>query len=135
MDTEQQHNGSTAVEHPNADLISGLREVVDWLEQHPELPHAAWASLCFGYEIKRDARERLTQLAEALGERAKEDRNFDRISLGSMFGGPRGLNVFATAKKRDLVHETPLPEPEPILKPKADVPVTAEEDEAWGAAA
>lgn len=130
MDAEQS-SSSTIIEqtHPNADLISGLRECADWLEQHPELPSASYGNVCFGYAIHQDARARLTALAEALGGRATERRHEGRVTIQGEFGD---LNVYAGAKVEALVDAPPLPDPEPIIK-RSDIPVTPEEDDAWSA--
>lgn len=129
--SDTQHS-TTTVEHPNADVIAGLRQAAAWLAQHPELPPAAWSNLCFGYDITDDARGRLAQLAAALGEDAIEDRSYGRIEIQARFGAVR---VFAGAAKQALVSPpVALPEPEPIVIKRTEPPVTPEEDEAFGAA-
>lgn len=112
-------------EHPSQATIDGLREVADWLEQHPELATVAHATVSFGYGIERNARARLTELAAALGERATESRWHDSVTISGRFAGE--VRVSADAKKRALIDDAPpLPEPEAIVDPPAPLASAAE---------
>ena len=117
MAVEEDTRGQDAP--PNADLIAGLRDAADWLELHPELPRAnwAWASISFGHGITTmNARERLTQFAAALGDRAKEHvtdyGGGKTVTIDGRFGP---LVVSAEAKAAALVQAPPIPAHEPIL--------------------
>jgi hypothetical protein len=111
---------STAVvqDHPNAATIKGLREVADWLEEHPELPRPNYAAVSFrSAYTEKNAREELTVLAVALGERASEDAHYGEVEIVGRFGNVR---VSGAAKVQYLRAEAPIePEYEPIIKVQA----------------
>ena len=99
-------------ENPNAETITGLRELADWLEAHPELP--AVGASAHAHIHSDDAREVLTTMADALGDRAEE--RIDSIGYVAITGafGPVTVNVYA---KPELLGAKPRPEPayEPII--------------------
>ena len=104
----------------NQDVAQGLREVAEFLEQHPELPDVTWASVLVRSQYvslsKSPARETLTALAEALGERAVEHGLGDPIVIKGQFSG--GVGIEAHANRADLAG-VPAPrviEYEPIIK-------------------
>lgn len=126
------HSTSTVEQsHPNADVISGLRDAADWLAEHPELPPAYYASISFRSSYAAaNAREDLAALAEALGENAAEAQSGAEVLISGTFGPVR---VSAAAQVAALAGVPVMPAYEPIIK-RAEIPVTPEEDEAWGAA-
>ena len=103
----------------NLDVAQGLREVAEFLEAHPELPAVEWAIVQVRYHVgaKSPARETLTALAEALGQRATESARRDEVSIDGRFAGD--VRVTASANVSDLAGIPPVPvrvEYEPILK-------------------
>ena len=110
-------HSKTVIEHPNADVIAGLRQAAAWLAQHPELPKVYYASISFGSGLSGDdARARLTQFAEALGDRATENPrdHMGDVEISAAFGGVR---VYASASRTALAANVPPPPPpyEPII--------------------
>ena len=106
-----------AAPHPNHDVIAGLMEAAVFLSEHPELPEVQWASILLRHEYMRNspARETLTILAEALGERAAEVANRDSITIEGEFAG--GVKVKASAARSDLADAPPVViDYEPIIK-------------------
>jgi hypothetical protein len=100
----------------NLDVARGLREVADFLEQHSELPRAKWATITLRYHIgdNSPARETLTLIAQALGEKAVEKEHSSEVIIEGRFAG--NVRVDATAKRSELVDAPPDPvEYEPII--------------------
>ena len=99
------------LQHPHAATIQGLRDTAAWLALHPELPAVYHASVSFGWNISTEARHKLTLVAEALCDRAEENRNtgYGEVTIRGEFGP---VTVSANAKNRDLL-DAPLPEPIP----------------------
>lgn len=110
------------VVNPNAAVIAGLREVADLLEQHPELPAVWWASLSLRERYAKAARDRardeLTAVAAAFGDRAVETRQGSDISIEARFSGD--VRLHADADINDLRDEPPLPEYDPIIAHAAE---------------
>jgi hypothetical protein len=105
--------------HPNATTIEGLREVAAWLEQHPELPAAHYAAVSFrSAYAAANAREDLTALAVALGDRANESVYNGEATISARFADT--VRVSATAKVADLG-------PEPASEPPPYVPIIQRE--------
>lgn len=102
--------------HPNAATIQGLREVADWLEQHPKLPEAYYAAVNFrSAYTEKNAREELTALAMALGERAVETEGRGDVEISAAFGAVRVSGAAKVQHLRDTPPE-PVVEYEPIIK-------------------
>lgn len=137
-----QNHSSTAVEQEapvvpldagaaNLELAESLREVAHWVELHAgDLPtlRASLAIAVFGER----ARDVLTAVGEALGDRAEESVNDNgHIEVGGHFG-PVHVYAWTTPSSLGGV-EVPRPVPayDPVLAPAADPPVTPQEDEAW----
>jgi len=103
--------------HPNAATITGLREVADWLEAHPELPEPYYAAVSFRSSyVEKNAREELTVLAAALGERASEEARSGEVEIAARF---ENVRVSGAAKVQHL-RDTP---PEPVVEYEAILPV------------
>jgi hypothetical protein len=102
----------------NCDLARGLREVADWLSEHPELPkfHGFVNVSVWGEK----ARDDLTAVAAALGNRASESvDHYGDVRISADFGP---VDVRASASPRYLGGvEVPKPRPayEPIIEPRS----------------
>lgn len=86
---------------PNVEVVEGLRQIADWLEAHPELPRARWATVSLrAVDDGQPARRTLHQVAGALGLRAIERRTLDGdVDISGRFGPVR---VRATAALGEL---------------------------------
>lgn len=110
----------------NSDLAAGLRELAGWLEDHPELHRASWATVSLrAAGDDQPARETLTLAAEALGEQVTESRRHhdgrDLVDVAGRFGP---VKVIASAYLGELAQ--PGDEPQDIE------PITAGyRDEDW----
>lgn len=73
----------------NAELADNLREIVDFLETHPDLPafHGYIGRYCYGAK----ARESMSRIAVALGDRAVESLtdNGHEVQILGEFGEAR----------------------------------------------
>ena len=110
-----------AADNPNRDVIAGLREVADFLAAHPELPKACYALVSLRSQYDGwgtpPARETLTALAVALGDRATE-RGGGAPLIDGRFSGD--VRVCAEAKVSELRDEPVAPvEYEPIIPVKS----------------
>lgn len=120
MTQQSESNGGGApVENPNAEVIAGLREAADFLEQHPEMPAARYAWVVLrdrGYGASDPtAREELSAIADALGDRAEERESAGTVRIRGTFSG--GVHVDGEAEVRHLLPSPPpAPEYEPIIK-------------------
>lgn len=123
----------------NLELAEALREVATWLEMHAgDLP----LPRSFGAYIMRgiyggDAREVMTAVAQALGDRATEKVTGTEVVIGGKFG-PVEVSVTTDARSLGAEFSPPQPEYEPILPVKANgqpvactPEVTPGEDEAF----
>lgn len=113
------HDAADRGENPNVDLVAGLRDLADFLEQHPSLPPVratAWVPEHRWSEAARaNARADLTAVAEALGERATEKQTRSSVIIEGAFG-PIGLRAEAQIGDLRTVVPPPVPEYEPIIK-------------------
>ena len=109
----------TGPDGPNVDVIAGLRAIADFLQDHPELPVARWASVSLrAAGDDRPARETLAAVAAALGEQAVEARQYGGdVEIRGEFG-PAMLR--ATARVSELVDPAPVAY-EPIIAPEYSV--------------
>lgn len=97
--------------NPNADTIAGLREAIDFLEQHPELP-VSFASVHIDVPYGPEARQRLEQTARALGATATERVSSGDVVIESDFAGK--AHIYARARIEHLGAEV-QPRYRPIL--------------------
>lgn len=104
---------------PNVEVVAGLRDLASFLEAHPELPCARWASVSLrAIHDEHPARETLELVAGALGERAVERCGWGSdVEIAGEFG-PCQLRASAS------VAELTDPEPEPV-KYEPIIPVSA----------
>ncbi|HWF25197.1 MAG TPA: hypothetical protein VG275_07110 [Solirubrobacteraceae bacterium] len=112
------HPSPTPAVSSNPALAQGLRDLADWLDEHPELPDVRYTSACFHtrYTLGTDARAELEVVARALGERAVEKRQDDNVSIEGAFAPDRLLTVRAEASVHQLRQEpVPVPDYEPII--------------------
>lgn len=102
---------------PNSEVVAGLRKLAAFLESHPELPRARFASVSLrAVTDGQPARETLELLASSLGTDAIEEtvRGSD-VEIRGEFG-PVALR--ATASVRELADVPPEQLPyEPIISP------------------
>jgi hypothetical protein len=116
----------------NLEMAKGLRELADLLEAHPGMPEVralVWVSdYRYGDDAGARARLELTAVAEALGARASEDRQGDRVRIKGSFG-PVDLHADATVSQLRGAPPDELAY-EPIIA-RDRMPVTPQEDEAW----
>lgn len=100
--------------HPNAETVRSLREVADWLENHPELAEVYHATVSLRDPYKAEgAREALETAAAAMDE-PTEIVAWGQVHIEQRIGTVR---VTATTKIEHLLDE-PLPvvpEYRPIL--------------------
>lgn len=96
----------------NADIAAALRQVADWLEEHPGLPDA-FASVSLAWAGRAVTRDDVMTVTEAIGEDAVEIVDGPRLYVHS---GLRfdGVHVFTWTTVRDLGAEE-VPECEPIV--------------------
>lgn len=104
----------TGLQGPNVDVIAGLRAAADFLALHPELPRARWASVSLrGGADFHQARETLTAVAAALGDRAVEKLYSGDVEITGEFGP---VVIRAAAKVSELADAAPEPVAyEPII--------------------
>ena len=112
----------------NFETAADLRDVADWLERHPELPEVAFASVMIRYpgfgSLRMDAREALTAVARAFGDKATETVEFGReVQIARKFGK---VHVKAHASIDELGGFASVTSYEPIIAPPVEVnlPVT-----------
>jgi hypothetical protein len=101
----------------NLEVAAGLRNLAAFLEDHPELPSARWASVSLrAVRDGQPARQTLELIADALGEAASERR-----ILGGdveIFGDFGPCRLRASASVQELADLPPDQMPyEPIIKP------------------
>ena len=102
----------------NHDVVRALRELADWIETHPELPAVKHASVSFRADWDRSpfARSMLTDLADALGDRAIETAGGGEVRIEGRFLDDPLVYVHATAKISALTDAPPEDPPyEPII--------------------
>jgi hypothetical protein len=77
---------------PHADLITGLRALADWYEQHPELPAPFWPQWdhCVNHDNDEAGVTEVEQIAAVLGAPVKHGANV--VAYGDV-GGLR-VHVF-----------------------------------------
>lgn len=114
----------------NLDVAQDLRNLAEWIEAHPELPRVSSGSVYFGLALKAPvAREVMTTLAGALGDRATEQvEKFasGHVSIEGTFGRMR---VRADASPNELGGISRVIEYPPIIPvaPVVDLPVNDED--------
>jgi hypothetical protein len=116
--SDQHDNAPEGVTSANAEVITGLRQAADFLEAHPDLPKMhAWLS---NWVYGKEARQVLTQFADALPEPVESMSNGSDVKVGQQFGA---VEVYAQASTKDLgATAVPVvPQYEPILAAKAQV--------------
>jgi hypothetical protein len=106
------HSNSINGEQRNAEVAAGLRELADWLEQHPELP--AFTATIGAYPYGKDARPEMRTVADALGERAIETVNRDRVEIRARV--MTRVAVYASTSLESLGADAPAPIYRPIIE-------------------
>ncbi len=111
------HEQPTHPDAPNAEVAAGLRDLAAFLDSHPELPAARWASVSLrAVNDRQPARETLELVARALGGRAAERRTYGGdVEIVGKFG-PCALKASASVAELRLPEPAPL-EYEPIIEP------------------
>lgn len=103
----------------NAGVIAGLRDVADFLEAHPDLPSFNGYVMHSAYG--KDAREKLTAIARALGDAAVETATPAEVRITGAFAGVQ-LSAYSSP---DRLGASPVPrvDYEPIIarEPIAEV--------------
>lgn len=101
---------------PNSEVVAGLRKLATFLESHPELPRARFATVSLrAVTDGQPARETLELLATALGPDAIEDtvRGSD-VEISGEFDA---VTLKASASVRELADVPPEQLPyEPIIR-------------------
>lgn len=125
-DTADEQRQAAIENGPNLDVAQDLRDVAEWLEQHPELPKVSWAAIRLRQALADDARAALTAVAEALGDRAAERFEYDEVRIVGAFGR---VTVTAAASPGALggVKSTIKYDPIIPLALEVELPISTEE--------
>jgi hypothetical protein len=98
-------------------IADALRECADWLDAHHDIS-SQFATVL----IEATERGDLERLAEALGDRAREEFEYGRVKIAGLFGmagrSLRGVRVYGDLPVEKLADAPVKPTYPPILPPE-----------------